>query len=107
MQIPQDKAANSWYNKCKGKSRKRAKTLHLEGGHVSLQQWTDQLDGFQAAGWHESEGEQSLGQESPNDSLDGDRDAVCGSVPQPKGECGQAAAAGSGSLHHPGGVWFF
>ena len=26
-----------WYNKCKGNSKDQAKTLHLEGSHVSLE----------------------------------------------------------------------
>ena len=26
-----------WYNKCKGNSKNQAKTLHLEGSHVSLE----------------------------------------------------------------------
>ena len=38
--------------------------MHLEGGHVSLQQRPDQSGGFQAAGWHESERKQPLGQEA-------------------------------------------
>lgn len=33
--------------------------MHLEGNHVSLQQWTDQHSGFQTAGGHESEGKQT------------------------------------------------
>ena len=35
--------------------------MHLEGNYVSLQQWPDQLGGFQTAGGHESEGKQPLG----------------------------------------------
>ena len=46
--------AHPWYNKCKENRRKQAKTLHLEGFSVSLQQWTDQPGRFQAASGHES-----------------------------------------------------
>lgn len=64
--------ANPWYNWRKRTGKNPAKTLHLEGNHVSLQQWTDQLGGFQTAGGHESEGKQPLGKESPDDPLAGD-----------------------------------
>ena len=33
------KSVDLWYNKCKENSKKQAKTLHLEGGYVSIQQW--------------------------------------------------------------------
>ena len=33
--------------------------MHLEGNYVSLQQWPDQLGGFQTAGGYESEGKQT------------------------------------------------
>ena len=49
--------AHTWYNRCKENRRNQAKTLHLEGGYVSLQQWTDQPGRFQAASRHESERE--------------------------------------------------
>ncbi len=74
--------------------------MHLEGSDVSLEQWADQPGRFQAASWHEFEGEQPLGKESPNDPLAGDREAVRRSVYQPQGQCGQAAALGSWRLHH-------
>ena len=64
--------AHPWYNRCKENRRKQVKTLHLEGFYVSLQQWADQPGRFQAAGWHESEGKQPLGKESPDDPLTGD-----------------------------------
>ena len=51
---------------------RQAKALHLEGSYVSLQQRPDQSGGFQAAGWHESERKQPLGQESTDDPLAGD-----------------------------------
>ena len=50
--------------------------MHLEGNYVSLQQWPDQLGGFQTAGGYESEGKQPLGKESPDDPLTGDREAL-------------------------------
>lgn len=61
-----------WYNKCKGNSKKTGKTLHPEDGYVSLQQRPDQSGGFQTAGRHESEREQPMGKESPDDPLAGD-----------------------------------
>ena len=70
--VSQDIEVHRWYNKCKGNSKNQAKTLHLEGSHVSLQQRPDQSGGFQAAGWHESERKQPLGQESPDNPLAGD-----------------------------------
>ena len=81
--------------------------MHLEGGYVSLQQWTDQPGRFQAASWHESEGKQPLGKESPDDPLTGDREALRRTIHQPERQCGQAAASGLGGLHHSGGVWLF
>ena len=49
--------AHPWYNRCKEKRKNQAKTLHLEGSHVSLQQRPDQSGRFQAASRHESERE--------------------------------------------------
>ena len=68
--------------------------MHLEGNYVSLQQWPDQLGGFQTAGGYESEGKQPLGKESPDDPLTGDREALRRTIHQPERQCGQAAASG-------------
>ena len=35
-----------WYNKCKGNNKNQAKTFHLEGSYVSLQQRPDQSGRF-------------------------------------------------------------
>ena len=82
------------------------KKLALGGAYVSVQQRADPLVGLQAAGGHESEGEQPLGKETPDDPLAGNRKAVRHAVHQSERECGKAAASGAGSLHHPGGVRF-
>ena len=63
--------AHPWYNRCKENRGNPIKTLHLEDGYVSIQQWADQSGRFQTASRHESERKQPLGKESPNDPLDG------------------------------------
>ena len=67
----QDIEAHSWYNKCKENGKNQAKVLHSEDSYVSLQQWANQPGRFQAASWHESEGKQPLGEESPDDPVAG------------------------------------
>ena len=67
--MPLYKSVDLWYNKCKGNSKKQAKTLHIEGGYVSIQQWANQSGGFQAADRDGSERKQPLGEESPDDPV--------------------------------------
>ena len=64
--------AHPWYNRCKENSKNRVKTLHLEGGYVSLQQWANQPGRFQAARRYESEREQLVGEKRTDNPLTGD-----------------------------------